>query len=232
MTKDGDIVVDPALVAQGQSIVDAMEAAGFQQYDENNPGIYSRQPGTKPSVDLLVPEAVAGSGTRSARLGTRREWAAGRAKGLELALLDADIMELRSLRADGPPAIQVRVAGCAALLCAKAYKLGERVFKAQVGHRDRVRPKDATDMYRLMQASDPTQIADTFQRYHDHLQYGAAIRQGEQYILSLFAADGTGTALVAGRAGDPNTTRQQISDWIAHFTAAISYNTQSAEPEL
>lgn len=44
------------------------------------------------AVDLMVPEALAGAGSRGARLGTHGKTVARRAKGLEGSLVDRDRM--------------------------------------------------------------------------------------------------------------------------------------------
>jgi hypothetical protein len=72
-------------------------------------------------LDLLVPEAVSGEGTRAARLGVQGDRLARKAFGLELALVDNDLMTLGSLDAD-PRTFEVRVAGSAALLISKVHK--------------------------------------------------------------------------------------------------------------
>jgi len=51
-------------------------------------------------LDLLVPEAVSGDGTRAARLGVQGDRVARKAFGLELALVDSDLMSVGALDAD------------------------------------------------------------------------------------------------------------------------------------
>ena len=99
------------------------------------------------SIDLMVPEALAGPGTRGARLGPHGKRAARRARGLKAALVDRDIRTIRSLEATDPRTATIWVAGPAALLVAKIHKIAERV-----GVQDRVRDKDALDVLRLLRA--------------------------------------------------------------------------------
>ena len=51
-------------------------------------------------LDLLVPEAVSGGGTRAARLGPQGDRLARKAVGLELALVDNDSMIVGALDRD------------------------------------------------------------------------------------------------------------------------------------
>jgi hypothetical protein len=89
----------------------------------------------------MVPEALAGRGTRGARLGAHGKRAARRAKGLEGALVDRDRSVITALDPADTRAIEMWVAGPGALLVAKVHKLAERVEAT-----DRVRDKDALDV--------------------------------------------------------------------------------------
>ena len=84
-TYDADLALNPELLI-GQPgpvhpplITAAMQAAGFTLTDQ--PGIYKRADGSQ--VDLLVPEAVGGPGSRGARLGIHGNRAARKVHGLE-----------------------------------------------------------------------------------------------------------------------------------------------------
>ena len=75
--------------------------------------------------------------------------AARKALGLEGVVIDVDVMEISGLEAAETRSFSVRVAGPAALVVAKLHKLQERL---QVGKADRIADKDASDVYRIMQA--------------------------------------------------------------------------------
>ncbi|MDR1264641.1 MAG: hypothetical protein LBK42_03510 [Propionibacteriaceae bacterium] len=65
-TTDGDVAVDPELLASSPLIEDAMRAAGFRPDPrENVVGTWISPGGV--SVDLMVPDAVAGPGRRGVR---------------------------------------------------------------------------------------------------------------------------------------------------------------------
>jgi hypothetical protein len=97
----------------------------------------------------MVPEALAGPGSRGARLGPHGKRAARRAKGLEGALVDRARHTISSLDPPDQRHITLWVAGPGALLVAKVHKIAERV-----GQRNRVSDKDALDVLRLLRAVD------------------------------------------------------------------------------
>ncbi|CAN5774578.1 hypothetical protein BH23ACT10_BH23ACT10_17860 [soil metagenome] len=98
-------------------------------------------------VDLLVPEALAGRGRRSAELSAHTGKVARRALGIEGALVDNETPHHRGARATDDRSVDVAVAGPAALLAAKIHKIADRA-----GHPGRVRDKDALDVLRLLRA--------------------------------------------------------------------------------
>ena len=81
-TLDADIAIDPDLLGDDPTIVEAMSGAGFKPTKQ--PGIYTRDDGSQ--IDLLVPEAVGGPGSRDARLGVHGNKAGRKTHVLEGAL--------------------------------------------------------------------------------------------------------------------------------------------------
>lgn len=151
-----------------------MRDAGFElaRYDGHvEPGIWMASTEVAGEqllipVDLIVPEAAAtGGGRRSARLGAHGRHAARRAVGLEAALIDHVPMTLTALDSEDRRAITANVAGPAALLVAKAHKIHDRV---QRGRPERIDDKDAADVLRLMQTTDPTIIGATLKDLAAH----------------------------------------------------------------
>jgi hypothetical protein len=139
-------------------ISDTLLAAGFwPKVGASGPVVGSwvteRQVGGRAvnvDLDLLVPEAVGGGGTRAARLGPQGDRLARKALGLELALVDNHLMSVGSLDAD-PRSFDVRVAGSAALLVSKVHKVAERLDDLR--RNDRI-AKDALDLLRLLRGED------------------------------------------------------------------------------
>jgi hypothetical protein len=109
-------------------------------------------------VDLIVPAAVAPkAGRRGARLpGDHGKSAARKSDGVEGALVDYGQIDIAALDPADDRQIGVNVAGPAALLVAKAHKLGERLETPQ-----RLLGKDAGDVYRLFDAYSVTDLATT-----------------------------------------------------------------------
>ena len=152
-TTDGDLALDPALMAREPLIELAMTSRGFARGDQ--PGAWLSKDGIV--VDLLVAYDVAGKGRRSVQIPPHDKNAARRAKGLETALVNRTIEEFGSLDAADSRSHRIGVAGPVALLVAKAHKLGERVAAKKGG---RTRPKDALDIYRLLLAYDTAVLVD------------------------------------------------------------------------
>lgn len=63
-TTDADVIIDPGGLTDHPIIGEALQASGFLLGDQ--PGQWVKDDAR---VDLMVPEAVAGAGTRGARLG-------------------------------------------------------------------------------------------------------------------------------------------------------------------
>ncbi|MFC5287147.1 hypothetical protein ACFPM7_08815 [Actinokineospora guangxiensis] len=80
--------------------------------------------------------------------------------GLEPSLVDNAPLLLTSFSEEDIREFTLRVAGPAALLAAKAVKIGERLKDAEAGRADRVKEKDALDMFRLLQATDTESLVE------------------------------------------------------------------------
>lgn len=105
-------------------------------------------------LDLMVPEALAGPGSRSADLGAHGKRVARRTVGLEGAWVDCAAIIITSLDPADPRQVTMNVAGPGALLIAKLHKLGERV-----ANDDRVKDKDALDIFRLLRAVSTDELS-------------------------------------------------------------------------
>jgi hypothetical protein len=226
-TKDADVCVDPSLLATGPLLADAMTMAGFSLSTNDRPGIWGKSVAIQGlnetvQVDLLVPNATAGAGTRGARLGAHGKHAAGRAAGLEMVMLDFNVMPIAALDGSARTAGDVKVAGIGALLCAKSYKLAERLIARDAGGRNRVRSKDAGDVWRLMLVSDPREVADRFDAAVAHPVLGPAIGLGRSYLRTVFdPRNGEGLLLAVDDLENylrVRDVRQQIGDWMSAFT--------------
>ena len=84
-TTDADFCVAPADLRKTPLLDELLTARGFSPGE--HPGAWFSPDGIR--VDLMVPEALAGAGSRGARLGPHGKRVARRAKGLEGALVDS-----------------------------------------------------------------------------------------------------------------------------------------------
>ena len=203
MTTDGDLAIDTTDLAEAPEISAALRQAGF---------IAGRDPGhwvsaSDVAIDLMVVPHQAGTtraSARSARLPAHDKRTARIARGLEPALVDNDIVTITALEPNDPRAFQLRVAGPAALLTAKAIKISERLGQADA-QPDRLKEKDALDAFRILQAVETTALASGFTR-HRADQHAAAVTDEALEIYRLHASTPTGRiAQLASNAalGDP-----------------------------
>lgn len=159
-TTDGDLVVDPRLLKEIPPLEKAMLGASFIKKDI---GIWLAREKTKDNVnvdvtvDLLAPEALSpGTGSRNAGLIGHEAGAARKTPGLECALVDFDVVNLKALEAIDARTHDLRVGGPAALLVSKTKKIADRTGTK------RLKDKDALDVLRLLRG---TQTADVAARY-------------------------------------------------------------------
>jgi hypothetical protein len=164
-TTDGDLAIDPAVLAEIPPIERALTAAGFQPKAKDSVGVWithrptTQDPRTEVGVDLLVPASVSpGKGRRAARLRGHDERAARIVRGLDGALIDADRLRLTALDPEDRRAFELRVAGPAALLVAKVHQIAERRGTS------RASDKDALDVLRLLRGTETPDLAGRYQR--------------------------------------------------------------------
>jgi hypothetical protein len=149
--------------------------------DLAQPGIYWSP--DEIEVDLMVPETMGGAGRRGARLGPHGNRSARKARGLEAALVDNSTIALEALDPGDDRIIEAPVAGVAALVVAKAHKLGERLRRAP----DRLGPKDALDVLRLLRSSEGDALAATFQALLADERARVVTMEALAYVRELFA---------------------------------------------
>ena len=151
-TKDSDLAIDTRALRSTPKLEEAMTKAGFHR-DVTQPGSWLSDDGIP--VDLMVPEALSGTGgRRGARIPPHSSKAARRTPGLEAAVVDNEPMPIHSYDPTDPRQATVKVAGPAALLVAKLHKLGERASQPH-----RLVDKDAHDIYRLLVATETAALA-------------------------------------------------------------------------
>ncbi|WP_248580629.1 GSU2403 family nucleotidyltransferase fold protein [Nocardioides sp. InS609-2] len=219
-TKDSDLAIDPRKLGEDPRLEEAMTGAGFIL----NP--VSQQPGAWMSpngipVDLMVPEHLAGSGSRrGVRIPPHAKHSARRAVGIEAAIIDQSPMTVESLNGDGRSAI-INVAGPSALLVAKLHKLGERV-----GNPDRLNDKDAHDIYRLLVATEAPDLAETVRRLLTDKLSQEVTAQALAYLEQLFVSPEALGSTMAGHAeegvGQPDTVSAAASFLAQDLLSALA----------
>lgn len=144
-TTDSDIAVDPDLLATAPEIAELLGRGSFTS--GANPGTWVSHDGV--GIDLMVPASIEASRSRHAKLTGHSPKSARRTAGIEVCLVDHSPVTLKALDSSDSRTATVNVAGPAALAVAKLVKLQERL---EAGKADRVLPKDASDLLRLLRS--------------------------------------------------------------------------------
>ncbi|MCT7294182.1 hypothetical protein NVV99_25155 [Rhodococcus sp. PAE-6] len=128
------------------------------------------------------------------------------AAGLEACVVDNNVMTIAALDPHDPRTHKVRVAGTAALLVAKTHKIHERLDSP-----NRLQNKDAHDVYRMLVASDPDNLADTFHQLLDDPISAATTEQALTWLPEIFGSPSAIGAVMAGQAEEGIGNPGQVS---------------------
>lgn len=161
-TTDADLALDADLLSDDPELTQVLETAGFSS--GHNPGSWIGAGGV--AIDIMVAlhqRGAARAGARGARLPPHGNWLARITPGLEATLVDHSPMFLEALDPSDARTTALKVAGPAALLVAKAYKILERAADIDSGRgRSRLRNKDAVDILRLLRGTETGDMAAGF----------------------------------------------------------------------
>jgi hypothetical protein len=211
-TSDGDLGLDPCLLEDEPLLGEALRSAGFELLQPDQPGLWGRAElihGVKTSVelDLLIGSSLVNGG-RGARIPPHDKNSVRRVEGIETAVVDRSRLTIGALDEADERQMSVHVAGPAALLVAKAHKLKDR-FDASESKPHRLIGKDAGDVYRLMVASHPADVADSFRSLIANDRVGTVTTTGLRYLYELFGgAETPGVRLATSAlAGDVPAAR-------------------------
>jgi hypothetical protein len=186
-TTDADFSVEPALLSNEPLLTVLLEARGFTPRE--HPGGWRAPTGVY--VDIMVPEALAGRGTRGADLGAHGRRVARRALGLEGARIDRELRTIGALDPADDRRVTMNIAGPGALLVAKIHKIWERTASD-----DRVRDKDALDVYRLLQGIPTDDLSARLTRLRDSPEAGEVTVAAIEHLRVLFGTrSGAGVEL-------------------------------------
>ena len=224
-TTDADLAIDPTTLARTPLLAELMTAAGFERTQPDRPGIWGKSIVLDGHdeiipVDLIVPEALAGPGRRGARLAGHGKQAAGRADGLEAALVDRSPMTIRSLDPTDKRTINVDVAGPTALLVAKLHKIGERTEQAEA-RPDRVIAKDAADCYRLMLHLGAERAFERFESLLEDPIAGNATRTALRYLKALFGVPAAPGVRLAVEGLSSDVPADRVEGVCVGFTRSV-----------
>lgn len=225
-TTDGDLVIDPAVLAEIPALERVMMEAGFHPKTEDSVGVWlttrktSRHIDANIAVDLLVPASVSpGTGRRAARLPGHHTRAARIVRGLDGALVDADVMSLSALEKGDARTVDVRVAGPAALLVAKVHKIDDRKGS------DRASDKDALDVLRLLRGTQTDDLAMRYATLLGDERSEQAARRGRELLAAQFAgARNVGVEMAirsAGVVGDAEEIGAQFEALVGDLLTAL-----------
>jgi hypothetical protein len=224
-TTDADLVIDPEVLAEIPPLERALMEAGFAPKSKDTVGVWittrktSQQVDASIAVDILVPASVSpGTGRRAARLPGHDVRAARIVRGLDGAVVDADVMRLAALEATDAREVDVRVAGPAALLVAKLHKIEDRRDS------DRQTDKDALDVLRLLRGTETDELADRYARLLADERSEAAARRGRELLEAQFGSrQSVGVQMAirsAGVLGDAEEIVAMFDALVGDFLAA------------
>lgn len=206
-TKDADLAIVPALLADDPSLEEALKGAGFHlDLEHPQPGSWLSPRGYP--VDVLLPEAVSGrlGAGRSGRIPPHDKMAARRVRGIEGAIVDHAPMTVSALEPDDARRYHINVAGPAALLVAKLHKVAER--EQQAGRR---RPRDAHDVFRLLRDVDVRDFVSGFAVMKASAVSAEVTREAINHLEALFGEPGDSGAQQAAAAVAPLVEDPQLT---------------------
>jgi hypothetical protein len=217
-TTDADVVIDPMLLRAQPELELALTSAGFVRGPRVGAWAITKELGGRPvdvEVDLMVPEAVGGSGRRAARLVGHKDQVARKARGLEAALVDKKAAAITALDDSDARSFTIAVAGPAALLVSKLHKIEERLAE---GRPRRLDDKDALDALRILQAIPTDELARSFQALVQAAVAHEVTRQTLASLQKLFAAARADGSQMAARAAGPLADPDAIAESCASLT--------------
>jgi hypothetical protein len=210
-TLDSDLAVDPRILEATPPIQETLKASGYQHRDDQ-PGLYwapgssDEQPLDGAKVDILVPEEFAqGTGRRDAGLPGDNRGAARRTAGLEAALYDKDLRWIAELT-EPERRVEAYVAGPAALIIAKAWKIADRGD-------ERLKAKDASDVFSLLRAFESAELTERFAMLSTVTEITASFEHGVSTALDVFVNGSRGRQLFSEALRDDQNRDELLESY-------------------
>ncbi|MFE2548568.1 hypothetical protein ACFXGI_08475 [Streptomyces sp. NPDC059355] len=226
-TSDGDLSIDPLLLGSDPLLDEALAGAGFSLRNQNQPGLWERPERIEGKIvpvelDLLIPRQQAPkTGKRSATVPPHGKMSARWIDGLEAASVDRSPMVVGSLEASDTRRITVHVAGPAALLVAKAYKISDRLADSE-SKPHRLADKDAGDVLRIMMTTSAREVAASFAVLVEDSRVGEVAVQGLAKLRELFGAPATPGVQMAVNALRGDVPEERIRTVAPAFTRRLT----------
>ena len=223
-TTDADLALDPRSLGESPLLEGAMENAGFTR-GSTEVGMWTKTVSDTSAatvVDLLVPDSLGGGGRRAARLPPHGKGTARKVVGLEGALIDNDPLPIPSLDPADHRAYDLPVAGPAALIVAKSFKISDRASDV-----DRLSDKDALDVLRLLQACPTQDVAERMTRLLADEASAEVTARALDLFEEHFATPRSAGARMAARALTPleeeATVRSSIATLAQRLLEALGH---------
>lgn len=227
MTTDADLALDTSGLADEPEIATTLVNAGFKP--GGNPGCWLGR--GEIAVDIMVVPWQSGTTKKNARAGRIEPHSRNTARitaGLEPALVDFALHRLSALTPDDKRQVDLKVAGPAALLIAKAIKVEERLADADRGSSARLKEKDALDMFRLLQTVETDDLVQGIRRHLSDDQASPTTMRGLQ-VLETHGTDPRATlpTLAAQAAAGDATVALSLVVLTRDLLSAISMPTKA-----
>lgn len=228
-THDADVGVAPELLLPKPLLDHVMDSAGLEPASQSRPGVWGlKSEHGKPlherlTIDLIAPASVAGTGRRSATVGPHGRRSVSKTNGTELSLIDRQWLTIESFD-NNQPSRGCYVAGVAALICAKVYKIHDRLEPTEFARNPkRFKTKDVVDLFRLFLTKNGAEVRRVFDQGLSDARLTEAISEGVSRLLKLRdREDGNWvTDQILDQWGEDVMSRDQIrgviEDWFADF---------------
>ncbi len=136
-----------------------------------------------------------------------------KARGLEGALVDRDKQTVKSLDGSDERAFEINVAGPAALVVAKVFKIHERRDDPR-----RLSDKDALDVLRLLRAKESAEIAARMLRIEADAEAREVAVEAIGHLPNLFGSPDALGCIMAARATRGLEDEAEISQSLYFLT--------------